>query len=210
MTSTAPGIRARRRDETTQRLEEVAIGLFSEHGYDNVTTTQIAEAAGVSPRTFFRHFPGGKDDVMMRDVRDSIIAAAAELLARPPHEHLLTALRVALTGMVARHSQSLSDDLAIRRRRVLEQTPLLQGRAIVELREGQDALIHLVATRLGVDPSRDVRPAVIVGAYLNATQVAMLTSVRGSETPALELLERSFDLLDVGFHAAVGKPAPTD
>jgi AcrR family transcriptional regulator len=46
-----------RREETRRRLVEAAFALFEAHGYDQVTVDQIAEAAGVSRRTFFRHFP---------------------------------------------------------------------------------------------------------------------------------------------------------
>jgi len=45
-----------RREETRQRLVDAAFSLFEEHGFDNVTVDQIATAAGVSRRTFFRHF----------------------------------------------------------------------------------------------------------------------------------------------------------
>jgi AcrR family transcriptional regulator len=42
---------------TRDALFEAAMDLFSAHGYDETTTDEIAEAAGVSPRTFFRYFP---------------------------------------------------------------------------------------------------------------------------------------------------------
>ena len=42
--------------ETIQKLQDTALDLFEEHGYDNVTVDQIASAAGVSHMTFFRHF----------------------------------------------------------------------------------------------------------------------------------------------------------
>jgi AcrR family transcriptional regulator len=93
VTDTSLGLRAQQRQATTVRLESVALELFFEHGYSNVTTAQIADAAGVSHRTFFRHFPGGKEDVLLVEHRDGLAEVAAELMKRPPHEDVLTAMR---------------------------------------------------------------------------------------------------------------------
>ncbi len=199
MTDADLGVRAQRRHDVTRRLETVAIKLFAEQGYANVTTTQIAEAAGVSQRTFFRHFPGGKDDVMLTDVRNGIAFAASELLGRPPHEDILAAVRITMSNLVARHERALNDELTVLRRQVLNDTPFLQGRAIAELRDRQDSLVHQVAVRMSVDPDRDFRPSMIVGAYLNATQVALIASLRGGGTSAVDLLQRCLDILDYGF-----------
>lgn len=47
---------ARWQPETTQRLVVAAVDLFTEQGYDATTVAQIAERAGVTKSTFFRHF----------------------------------------------------------------------------------------------------------------------------------------------------------
>jgi len=53
-------------------LLEAALNLFSANGYEQTTTDEIADAAGVSPRTFFRYFPT-KEDVVLQDDFDVVV-----------------------------------------------------------------------------------------------------------------------------------------
>src|ERR1700722_12739618 len=52
---------ARWEPDARERLVRAALGLFAEHGYDNTTAAQIAERAGLTKSTFFRHFPDKRD-----------------------------------------------------------------------------------------------------------------------------------------------------
>ena len=94
---------------TEQRLRKAALELFTEHGYDDVTVTQIAERAGITRRTFFRYFPDKREVLFAGAERlpgtlaEAVLAAdAAEPLAA-----VLAALRevgarvVELAGHVA-------------------------------------------------------------------------------------------------------------
>ncbi|MGZ8745904.1 MAG: TetR family transcriptional regulator, partial [Mycobacterium sp.] len=75
----------RRRRLLRDEVGRVAILLFVEHGFDNVTVDDIAVAAGTSPRTFFRYFPT-KDEVVLdyeRKLQERMLAA---LKSRPPKE----------------------------------------------------------------------------------------------------------------------------
>ncbi len=72
-----PGLRERKRLETLHRIQEEALRLFDEQGYDATTIEQIAEAAGVSPSTFYRYFPV-KEDVVVQDEYDPLIVEVFE------------------------------------------------------------------------------------------------------------------------------------
>ncbi|MEO8329159.1 MAG: helix-turn-helix domain-containing protein [Candidatus Nanopelagicales bacterium] len=67
-----PSARAQR---TRDHLQEVALELIAERGYERTTVEQIADAAGVSHMTFFRHFPT-KESVVLDDPFDPALAAA--------------------------------------------------------------------------------------------------------------------------------------
>jgi AcrR family transcriptional regulator len=69
-------------DRTRNALLESALNLFSVNGYDETTTDQIAESAGVSPRTFFRYFPT-KESVLFFGEYDFINAVSGVYLAQP-------------------------------------------------------------------------------------------------------------------------------
>lgn len=64
------------------RCSGSALNLFSAKGYDETTTDQIAEGAGVSPRTFYRYFPG-KESVLFFGEYDFINAVSGVYLAQP-------------------------------------------------------------------------------------------------------------------------------
>ncbi|PRY14045.1 TetR family transcriptional regulator [Kineococcus rhizosphaerae] len=76
-----PDLRERRRLATQAEIEEVALDLFARHGSDRTTVDDIASAAGVSPRTFFRYF-ATKEDAALGASRafDAAVAARVEAL----------------------------------------------------------------------------------------------------------------------------------
>lgn len=82
-------LRERKKERTRQTISDTAIGLFVAHGFDEVSITQVAEAAEVSRRTLFAYFPT-KEDLVMHRVADHETEAARKVRESdaPPLEAL--------------------------------------------------------------------------------------------------------------------------
>src|SRR6202043_2279418 len=92
------GLRERKKARTRASLREHALRLFREQGYQATTVEQIAEAAEVSPATFYRYFPT-KEDVVLQD--DFDVLAMDALKAQPAGLGPIAAVRAAMAEMLA-------------------------------------------------------------------------------------------------------------
>ena len=89
---TAPGNRhEQRRRSTHEALRQAALKSFAHKGFANVTVTELARAAGVTERTFFRHFPT-KEAVLFQDYETQLEWLAEALAQRPSSESLFDAV----------------------------------------------------------------------------------------------------------------------
>src|SRR5262245_33296845 len=86
------GLRERKKVKTRATIQEQAMRLFREEGDDQTTVEQIAEAAEVSPSTFFRYFPT-KEDVVIYDALDPPMINAYR--AQPAELSPIQAMRAA-------------------------------------------------------------------------------------------------------------------
>src|SRR6266536_5266554 len=87
------GLRERKKARTRATIQHHALRLFRKQGYDATTVEQIAEAAEISPSTFFRYFPT-KEDVVLLDDYDPLLVAAFK--AQPPELSPIQAMRRAM------------------------------------------------------------------------------------------------------------------
>ncbi|MFB4320249.1 TetR family transcriptional regulator [Actinomadura sp. 21ATH] len=118
------GLRERTRRAVRAELAELALGLFVERGYEETTVDDIAAAAGLSKRSFFRYFPS-KEDVVFGDVEDLADQVADAVRARPAGEAPWTALRAVLREWEGRVHAAQRDPATLR---LIESTPALRAR----------------------------------------------------------------------------------
>jgi AcrR family transcriptional regulator len=199
-TADAPGLRERKKSRTHDAIVEAALDLFERQGYEATTVEEIAEAADISPRTFFRYFDSKLEVAMPAQTRDEY--------EHQDREHELLAAVAAEKGPVAAVHEmirseiatKMSDDpLLLRQFRVTMSTPTLKNRAFDHFNENQGMLRHLFAVQLGVDDDN-------LQAHLRAAAVgtAMWTVVDrwvaegGKAERLLPMLDEAFELLAVG------------
>ncbi|MFE6177012.1 TetR/AcrR family transcriptional regulator [Streptomyces sp. NPDC056464] len=87
-----PGLRERKKQRTRAAISDAAITLFLEHGFNQVSVAQVAEAAEVSKRTLFAYFPT-KEDLVLHRLADHESEIARVVRARPTGTAPLTAVR---------------------------------------------------------------------------------------------------------------------
>lgn len=118
--------------------------LFAERGFEATTVDQIAAAAGMSRRTFFRYF-GGKDELVLVRLADAGERIAAALAARPSDESAWVALRRAFDEVVTPQDEKAAQSRALLR--MLRDEPDLRGTVTERRRLWQDLLAPIVAQR---------------------------------------------------------------
>lgn len=165
------GRRERKKQHTRDELIACAARLFRERGFDETTTADIAEAADVSQRTFFRHF-ASKEAVLYGDSEELATALREAILARPKREAPITAVTAALRTLTEHFAGApertlLQGELAARYPSVSA-----YSRAVVQ-RELERTIVAALAARMEVDPLLDARPEVIAGAALSALRFAL-------------------------------------
>ncbi|MFC4627166.1 TetR family transcriptional regulator [Promicromonospora alba] len=194
-TSSGPSLREVGRDAVRARITEIALDLFAEHGFDQVTVDQIATAAGMSGRTFHRYFPA-KEDVVVGEpeqwgefVRDAFAARPAD---EPVWDSLLASFE-AFVGLLAQNGRVQRGKVAMR---VLVSTASLRARNLEKHQLWGRMLVPLVAARLADGSDTALRAEIIVQAALACLDVAFTTWANvDDDTTVSELLERSFAML---------------
>jgi AcrR family transcriptional regulator len=132
------GLRERKRRETSERIIEKGLKLFVKNGYDGTTLDAIAEAAGISRRTFFYYFKS-KEDVLLA-ARDSGFRQALKptLLEESPDLAPLDAVQRCLVKLASRYQtkESIVFD------RLMESTPALRARKEAVFVETEQILLE--------------------------------------------------------------------
>jgi AcrR family transcriptional regulator len=191
----AASLRERKKARTREAIINAALDLFERNGYDNTTIEDIAAAAEVSPRTFFRYFESKVDLVMTRtDSRHDDLGPL--LAARPAGENLLEALREILRVQL---DAQLDDPLVLREFQVMLSTPSLRTMAREHFYEEEAGLVRGVAAHLGL--GEDDLATRVIGSMIAGALWATVNHwiAEGADRDRLmPMLDEAFALLGKG------------
>jgi AcrR family transcriptional regulator len=183
------GLRDRKKIRTRDTIRREAMRLIEENGYANTTVEQIAEAAEVSPSTFFRYFPS-KESVLMANELDLV---TIESLAKQPADMpSLPAFRRALEVTMATLSEDQWRFERARLRMVLS-IPELKAAQFGEYRRTVAALAETDCRRTGRAPD-DFEVRVFIGALAGG----LMAVLDGTPGLLLDRMYRALDFLEAG------------
>ncbi len=187
------GLRERKKAKTRAAIQHHALRLFREQGYDATTVEQIAEAAEISPSTFFRYFPT-KEEVVFYDDLDPLLIEAYE--AQPPELTPIQALRGALRSVFDRLPAEEMEQQQERGRLMLA-VPELRMRMLDQLAGGLQLMSDLLKQRLGPDVD-EFAVRTLAGAMLGALMSGMLAGVGNPHADYMSLMDTSLAYLEAG------------
>ncbi|MFF8727119.1 TetR family transcriptional regulator [Streptomyces sp. NPDC015171] len=202
------GLRERKKERTREAIANTAIRLFLDKGFDQVSITEIAEAAEISRRTLFAYFPA-KEDLVLHRFADHESEAARTVRARPAGQPPLEALREGLLDALARRDPitGLSDDPEVMAfLRMIVGAESLAARLTRYTSRGIEALAEAFA-EAGTDPlvARLVAAQVIVVqrqlSEMNYESLAHGATADERYPDAVRAAQRAFDLLRDGLGA---------
>jgi AcrR family transcriptional regulator len=142
-------LRERKKLKTREALQDAALQLFAEKGFDHTTIEEIVEACEMSPRTFFRYFPN-KESVLLGDSDGKCELLVRALSDRPLSESPMRAVRecvlATLDGLEHDREHLLVHS------RIIQDTPHLRVYKIERQQTWEDALFDALRARDELDP----------------------------------------------------------
>jgi AcrR family transcriptional regulator len=212
----AAGLRERKKAATRHALGAAAMRLAIERGLDNVLVEDIAEAAGVSARTFNNYF-ASKYEAICALQQDRAMRIGDALRARPAGEPLWESVTAAILGELVPGGppagragvagQPLKEWLA--GIRLVITSPSLVGEYLKVQGQAQYHLAAAISERLGTSTETDMFPRIMAGAVSAAIQAAMERWLHSDPPVPLEpLMRRSLARFADGMREVL--PPPSD
>jgi mycofactocin system transcriptional regulator len=190
----------RRRATSPAELEQAAFALFAVRGFDATTVDEIAAAAGIGRRTFFRYFPS-KNDIPWGAFEDELERMRVRLKASPPEVPLPDALRVALIDF----NRVAPAQVPLHRRRMelILRVPALLAHSTLRFAAWRDVVAEFVAERTGRRPD-DLAPQAIAHAVLGVAVAAYEHWLDDQDSDLGILLDEAMRQLAGAFGPPVG------
>lgn len=192
-----PGSARRGRPPGTsaRELELIALRLFAENGFDETTINDIASAAGVSPRTFFRYFDS-KSSVLWSDFDLEVQNIRNTLAEMPSHLPVMDAVRQAVITV---NHYRVADVPELRTRMSLVgSVPELGASAAVRYDAWERAVSDFVADRSG-QPRDSLYPLAVGRATLAACRAAYDRWAARADADLTVYLDAALQALAAGF-----------
>ncbi|MEV5544870.1 TetR family transcriptional regulator [Streptomyces sp. NPDC052309] len=194
-----PGLRERKKQRTRDTLLRSALELFTEQGYEATTVDDIADAAEVSQRTFFRYF-ASKEEAAFFVSRLAESHFVDAVRRRPPGEAPLDALRQSLVESWDTIGEAIEQlvplELHMRFYRVIESTPALLAAHLRRATELEERIARVIADREHLDVDADPRPRVVVAVFGAVIRVTERIWSAGDDVSLAALRELNTAYLD--------------
>ncbi len=185
----------RRRVTSRWELEQVAFELFAEHGFELTTVDEIATAAGIGRRTFFRYFPS-KNDVPWGMFEVELERMRARLKECPRDVPLMDAIRVALVDF----NRVEPDQIPWHRRRMelILRVPALLAHSTLRFASWRAVIAEFAAERTGLRPD-SLAPQAIAHAVLGVAVAAYEQWLDDEDAELGGLLDAAMRQLEAAF-----------
>ena len=189
----------RRRVTSREELEQAAFALFEANGFDETTVDDIAAAAGIGRRTFFRYFPS-KNDVPWGAFDRELDRMRVMLKDFAPEVPLMQAVRLALIDF----NCVPADQVPLHRRRMelILRVPTLFAHSALRFTAWRQVVAEFVAERTGARPD-ELAPQAIAHAVLGVALAAYEHWLDDSSADIGTLLDDAMGQLDAAFASAL-------
>jgi mycofactocin system transcriptional regulator len=194
--SDAASVRTGRPRATSRTvLERLGFELFAQRGFDGTTVDDIADAAGIGRRTFFRYF-ASKNDLVWGDFEAQLVRLEALLAAAGPDTPMMDAIRRAVVefnrfdpAVVPWHRQRMA---------LILRVPTLQADSAVRYASWRALVTEFAARRLGL-PASDLLPRLIGSTVLAACVAAYEQWLTDDGADLGDLLDAAVGQLAAGY-----------
>jgi AcrR family transcriptional regulator len=189
-----PNLIERRHEQTRAAIADAAVALFADRGFADTTMEDVADAAGVSRRTAYRHFPS-KDDLVFEQPRRWLVHFNNHIAETGPGETQRERCRrglLAVAQLIQAHAASIAAADA-----VMVATPSLRGYNGRTEDEWFERYMELFTPPGPVEPARAVEIATVAGALVGTTKALVGVWAAGQpEADMVAMTEAALDQLD--------------
>jgi len=189
------------RADTHARVEQAALDLFTLRGFDPVIIDDIAAAAGISRRTFFRYF-ATKADAVWGDFAGHVARLEGLLAATDPGRPVLTSICAAYVEVNDYPAAELP--LLRERMQLILREPALLAHSQLRYAEVDRVVAGYVAARTGADPE-DLVPRLVAASTRAAATTAFEAWLADERSSLTEHLDRAFAEMAAGFPSLAGR-----